>query len=90
VLLLDEPFSAVDATTTEDLLAILRLWHAQGRTIVVVLHDLDLAHDAFPRALLLDGGLVAWGPTAAALSEANRHRAGLPPQRWALSRQPAA
>ena len=89
VLLLDEPFSAVDASTTEDLLGIMRLWHREGRTIVAVLHDLDLVHDAFPRTLLLDGGLVAWGPTAAALTEANRHRAGLPRQGWALDRQHA-
>ena len=89
VLLLDEPFSAVDASTTEDLLGILRLWHSQGRTIITVLHDLDLVHDAFPRTLLLDGDLVAWGPTAAALTEANRHRAGLPRQGWALAHQHA-
>ncbi len=89
VLLLDEPFSAVDASTMEDLLGILRAWHNEGRTIVTVLHDLDLVHDAFPRTLLLDGGLVAWGPTAAALTEANRHRAGLPRQGWALARQHA-
>jgi zinc/manganese transport system ATP-binding protein len=89
VLLLDEPFAAVDAGTTEDLLAILRFWHAEGRTIITVLHDLDLVHDAFPRALLLDGGVVAWGPTAAALTEGNRQRAGLPRQGWALARQHA-
>lgn len=89
VLLLDEPFNAVDASTMEDLLGILRRWHVEGRTIITVLHDLDLVHDAFPRTLLLDGGLVAWGPTAAALSEANRHRAGLPRQGWALVHQNA-
>lgn len=89
VLLLDEPFSAVDASTTEDLLRILRTWHAEGRTIITVLHDLDLVHDAFPRTLLLDREMVAWGPTAAALTEANRHRAGLPRQGWALAHQHA-
>lgn len=89
VLLLDEPFNAVDASTMEDLLGILRHWHNEGRTIVTVLHDLDLVHDAFPRTLLLDGALVAWGATAAALTEANRHRAGLPRQGWALAHQHA-
>lgn len=90
VLLLDEPFSGVDASTTEDLLSILRRWHADGRTIVAVLHDLDLVHDAFPRTLLLDGAPVAWGPTAAALNEVNRHRAGLPRDRMSAARQHAA
>jgi len=89
VLLLDEPFNAVDATTMNDLLRILRGWHAQGRTIVTVLHDLDLVHDAFPRTLLLAGGQIAWGPTAAALSEANQQRAGLSRPSWALSHQHA-
>ena len=89
VLLLDEPFNAVDAATMEDLLGILRRWHNEGRTIITVLHDLELVHDAFPRTLLLDGAMVAWGPTAAALSEANRHRAGLPRHGWALAHQTA-
>jgi zinc/manganese transport system ATP-binding protein len=89
VLLLDEPFAAVDASTQDDLLAIVRGWHKEGRTVAAVLHDLDLAHDAFPRTLLLDGRVVAWGPTAAALSEANRHRAGLPRQGWHSARVPA-
>ncbi len=90
VLLLDEPFSGVDAATTDDLLAIVSDWHNQGRMIITVLHDLEMVHDAFPRALLLDGGLVAWGPTAAALSEANRQRAGMPRQGWTLSGQHVA
>jgi zinc/manganese transport system ATP-binding protein len=116
VLLLDEPFAGVDARTIHDLLAILRGWHARGRTIVAVLHDLDLVHDAFPRALLLaappviegqsvsgsaEGGVpasgsspappsvIAWGPTAAALTEANRMGAGLLHQPGIPLRQPA-
>lgn len=90
VLLLDEPFNAVDASTMEDLLGILRRWHVEGRTIITVLHDLDLVHDAFPRTLLLDRGMVAWGPTASALTEVNRHRAGLPRHGWALAHQSVA
>ncbi|MGE4048186.1 MAG: metal ABC transporter ATP-binding protein [Acetobacteraceae bacterium] len=89
VLLLDEPFNAVDATTLVDLLRIIRAWHAQGRTIVAVLHDLDLVHDAFPRTLLLAGSQVDWGPTAAALNEANRLRAGLSRGVWLPAQQHA-
>ncbi len=77
VLLLDEPFSAVDPATLTDLLAILHTWHLQGRTIVTVLHDLDLVHDAFPRTLMLSEDRPIWGTTAATLTEANRQRAGL-------------
>jgi zinc/manganese transport system ATP-binding protein len=90
VLLLDEPFSAVDAATEDDLLGLLHDWHAQGRTIVAVLHDLDLVRAAFPHTLLLAGEKIAWGPTDSALSEANRRRAGLLRDRRHLSRREAA
>jgi zinc/manganese transport system ATP-binding protein len=63
VILLDEPFSAIDTATEEDLMAIVRLWHQQGRTIVVVLHDLDLIRAAFPQTLLLGSSAYRWGAT---------------------------
>ncbi|MDG9969519.1 ABC transporter ATP-binding protein [Achromobacter mucicolens] len=71
VLLLDEPFAAVDSHTAEDLMALLCGLHGQGRTVIAVLHDLDLVRDHFPECLLLSGSVVAWGETAATLSEAN-------------------
>jgi zinc/manganese transport system ATP-binding protein len=61
VILLDEPFSAVDAATTQALLQIVRDWHAQGRTLIVVLHDMAMVRRDFPRVLSLDGqGGGAW------------------------------
>ena len=65
VLLLDEPFAAVDAATARDLLGTLHRWHRQGRTIVTVLHDIDMARAHFPDTLHLNGERTAWGPTAA-------------------------
>ncbi len=65
VLLLDEPFAAVDTATAHDLLAILHRWHRQGLTIVTVLHDLDMARAHFPETLHLNGAQTTWGPTAA-------------------------
>jgi zinc/manganese transport system ATP-binding protein len=70
-LLLDEPFAAVDSHTVEDLMTLLGLCHAQGRTVIAVLHDLDLVRAHFPRTLLLSGHVVAWGETADVLNEAN-------------------
>ena len=64
VLLLDEPFAAVDTATAHDLLGILHRWHKQGRTIVTVLHDLDMARAHFPDTLHLRAGPAVWGPTA--------------------------
>ncbi|PZW40038.1 zinc/manganese transport system ATP-binding protein [Humitalea rosea] len=75
VILLDEPFNAVDAATTADLLRQLELWHGQGRTIVAVLHDLDLVRAHFPQTLLLAREPIAWGATADVLTAANRLRA---------------
>lgn len=75
LILLDEPFSAVDARTTGALLALVARWHGEGRTIVAALHDLDQVRRHFPKTLLLARELVAYGPTAAALGEANLDRA---------------
>ena len=41
VVLLDEPFTAIDATTSADLLRVIRQWHSEGRTVITVLHDIE-------------------------------------------------
>jgi len=82
VLLLDEPFNAVDARTAADLMALIRRWHGEGRTIVAVLHDLDLVAREFPDTLLLAREKIAWGPTDRALSAENRLRARLAAEAW--------
>ena len=46
-ILLDEPFTAVDALTKDSLMGLIGRWHAQGKTLLVVLHDLELAK-SFP------------------------------------------
>lgn len=75
VVLLDEPFAAVDQRTTDDLLALLHRWHAQGKTVVAVLHDLAQVRAHFPLTLLLAREPVAWGATAEVLTEAHWQRA---------------
>ena len=82
VLLLDEPFNAVDARTAAELMALVRRWHQQGRTVVAVLHDFDLVAREFPETLLLAREKVAWGPTAWALSAEHRLRARLAAEAW--------
>src|SRR5690606_35134703 len=64
-ILLDEPFNAVDARTTADLLRIIHRWCQEGRTVVVVMHDHEQIRSGFPSCLLLaNGNLMAWGSTA--------------------------
>jgi zinc/manganese transport system ATP-binding protein len=75
VLLLDEPFAAIDERTREDLLQLLRRWHDEGRTIIAVLHDLADVHAHFPMTLLLARRSIGWGETAAVLTSENLARA---------------
>jgi zinc/manganese transport system ATP-binding protein len=71
IILLDEPFTAIDAKTTADLLNIVRRWHAEARTVVAVLHDLDMVKRVFPQTLLIAREPVAWGETVNVLSPEN-------------------
>jgi zinc/manganese transport system ATP-binding protein len=71
VIVLDEPFNAIDAKTSADLLDLVRRWHGEKRTVLAALHDMDLVRDNFPETLLLARGVVAWGGTAQVLTEDN-------------------
>ena len=75
VILLDEPFSNIDAHTTMALMRMMEGWRAEGRIVVAVLHDLDLAHRHFGWSMLLAHESVACGPTAEVLTHDNLHRA---------------
>ena len=75
VLLLDEPFSAVDSHTTDELIKLLCDWHGQGRSVIAVLHDLELVREHFPQTLLLSGEVVAWGDTSTVLTRDHLKRA---------------
>jgi zinc/manganese transport system ATP-binding protein len=68
LILLDEPFAAIDQRTIADLLAIILRWHAEGRTILAVLHDIELVRQHFPGSLMLAREMIAWGPTASVLT----------------------
>lgn len=83
VVMLDEPFAAVDERTTADLMVLVHQWHAEGRTVIAVLHDVAFIRAHFPETLLLARELVAWGPTAEALSAGNIERARVMTDRWA-------
>jgi zinc/manganese transport system ATP-binding protein len=71
VIVLDEPFNAIDAKTSADLLALVRRWHDEKRTVLAALHDLELVKANFPEALLLAREPVAWGATKDVLTPEN-------------------
>ncbi|MEM6478048.1 MAG: zinc ABC transporter ATP-binding protein AztA [Pseudomonadota bacterium] len=75
LVLLDEPFSAIDARTMADLLGVIRDWHGQGRTVIAVLHDHETVRAHFPQTLLLARELVAHGPTHRVMTSENHARA---------------
>ena len=75
LVLLDEPFSAIDARTMADLIGVVHRWHGEGRTVLAVSHDLDTVRAHFPQTLMLARELVAHGPTAQVLTAENRFRA---------------
>ena len=64
LVLLDEPFAAIDSKTVADLMVVIQRWRTEKRTVVAVLHDLDQVRRDFPNALLLARELVDAGPTA--------------------------
>ena len=71
LILLDEPFTAIDSQTVADLLGLVARWHKEGRTVLVVSHDLDLVRQHFPQTLLLAREAVATGKTGAVLTPEN-------------------
>ena len=71
LILLDEPFRAVDAKTVADLIALIHSWHGEGRTVLAALHDLEQVRAHFPTTLLLAREVVAWGETRKVLTPAN-------------------
>jgi zinc/manganese transport system ATP-binding protein len=71
LIVLDEPFNAIDAKTSTDLLALVARWHSEERTVLAALHDLDIVRASFPETLLMAREAVAWGATADVLTAEN-------------------
>lgn len=82
VLIFDEPFSAIDEQTVLDLMAVIRRWHEEGRTLLIVVHDLSLVRQHFPQTLLLAREPVAWGETGEVLTEEHLLQSRTMAQAW--------
>jgi len=82
VLLLDEPTANVDAASEAVFRDMLTDWQRAGRTVIAVLHDVDLVRAMFPNTVMLARRLIAWGPTDAVLSAENRRAARLAIDPW--------
>lgn len=75
LILLDEPFTALDARTAAELLDVVKRWHGEGRTVLAVLHDMETVRQHFPDTLLLAREKIAHGTTAQVLTAENLFRA---------------
>lgn len=71
VFLLDEPFVGIDITTEETIIKILKELAAQGKTLLVVHHDLSTVEDYFHKVILLNQRLLAYGDTRTIFTQEN-------------------
>jgi zinc/manganese transport system ATP-binding protein len=84
VILLDEPFAGQDSTTIADLIRVIDAWRAEGRTLLIVLHDLALARALGDETLVMARGCLAWGPTVDVLTPDHLRRAHEASSHWRL------
>jgi manganese/iron transport system ATP-binding protein len=68
IMLMDEPFAALDAPARDDIFGILDQLRGKGVAVLVALHDLRLAAERFDRVLLLNRKIIACGKAPAALT----------------------
>ncbi len=71
---MDEPFAGVDATTEHAIVGILKALRNEGKTVVVVHHDLDTVPQYFERVALLNVRMIAEGPVAETFTPDNLQR----------------
>ncbi|GJM78630.1 metal ABC transporter ATP-binding protein [Paenibacillus timonensis] len=74
VYFMDEPFAGVDATTEKAIIALLHELKEQGKTVLVVHHDLSTVKEYFDHVLLLNGELIAAGPTGETFTPDHLHQ----------------
>jgi manganese/zinc/iron transport system ATP- binding protein len=72
---MDEPFAGVDAATEKTLIDVLRRLRDEGKTAIVVHHDLATAVEYFDRVLLLNAEAIASGPARETMTVQNLQRA---------------
>ncbi len=74
VYFMDEPFQGVDATTEQAIVELLRALRENGKTVVVVHHDLQTVPEYFDQVTLLNVRRIASGPVADCFTEENLRR----------------
>ena len=80
LLMFDEPTSALDPETVGDVLAVMRDLAQEGRTMLVVTHEIRFAADVGTRMVFMDQGKIVedGDPRAMVANAADRARAAVP------------
>ena len=71
VILLDEPFNAIDSKTIIDLTLVIKEWQSKNRTVIMVTHDLEYVKDNCPSSMLLAKECIDFGLTKTVLTKEN-------------------
>ena len=71
IFFMDEPFQGVDATTEKAIIAILKDLRQQGKTVIVVHHDLQTVREYFDWVTLLNVRRISSGPLSEAFTDEN-------------------
>ncbi len=82
IILLDEPFNALDERTIHDLTHVMENWNKEGRTVIAVLHDFHLVKHLFPSSLLLAREVIDWGKTSDVFKPSNLERLRQMTESW--------
>ena len=75
LILLDEPFNAIDYKTNEALLNIINLWKRQNRTIITVLHNYSQVKSYFDKTLIIAREIIEFDKTEKVLTQENLNKA---------------
>ncbi|MFD1671865.1 metal ABC transporter ATP-binding protein [Agrilactobacillus yilanensis] len=75
IIILDEPFVGIDIKSERDIMAIIKYWRDEGKTIIVVHHDLNKVFDYFDNLVILNHGIVASGSVAQTYTPENIQQA---------------
>ena len=84
IYLMDEPLNGVDAITEETILSILENLRKEGKTIVMVHHDLQTVDKYFDWVVMLNRSLVATGPIREVFTKENLDKAYQEKQRVSI------
>ena len=82
MILLDEPFSAIDSNTTDALWKIIHSWQRQGQTVVIAMHDLARVKEHCMNTVLLAREVIGWGATDKVLTAKNLAHAKKMVEAW--------